>query len=81
MAESFTLTILYKEVEQSYNAELRLMGYTHKIAVNIEGTEILFEPDEERNYRALLSDPDIHKKKIDAELIGLIAAELEANLK
>lgn len=81
MAESFTLTIFYKGVEQSYDAELRLMGYTHKIAVNIEGTEILFEPDEEQNYRALLSEADMHKKKFDTELIGLIAAELEANLK
>lgn len=81
MPESFTLTIFHKGVEQSYDAELRLMGYTHKIAVNIEGTEILFEPDEERNYRALLSEPEIHNKKFDTELIGLIAAELEANLK
>ncbi len=80
MAEPFTLTIFYKGVEQSYEAELRLMGYTHKIAVNIEGTEILFEPDEERNYRALLLEADM-QKKFDTELIRLIAAELEANLK
>ena len=81
MAEPFILTIYYKEREQPFNAELRLVGYTHKIAVNIEGIEVLFEPDEERNYRALLSEADMHKKKIDTELIRLIAAELETNLK
>ena len=81
MSESFTLTVHYKGEERSFDSELRVMGYTHKIAVNIDGTEVLFEPDEERNYRAVLSEKDINKKDIDAQLIGLIAAELEANLK
>jgi hypothetical protein len=81
MAEAFTLTILYKGEQKIFDAELRVMGYTHKIAVNINGTDLLFEPDEERNYRAVLSEPDINKKHIDLELIKLIAAELEASLK
>jgi len=81
MAEFFTLTVLYKGEERQFDSELRVMGYTHKIAVNINGTEFLFEPDEERNYRAVVSDIDINKNKIDIELIKLIAAELEANLK
>ena len=81
MAESFTLTVHYKGEERSFDAELRMLGYTHKIAVNINGAELLFEPDEERNYRAVLSEKDINKKDIDPELCQLIAAELEANLK
>ena len=81
MADTFILTIYYNGEEQEFKAELRLMGYTHKIAVNIEDTEVLFEPDEERNYRALISEADMHKKKIDTELVRLIAMELEANLK
>jgi len=81
MAEFFTLAVLYKGEERQFDSELRVTGYTHKIAVNINGTEILFEPDEERNYRAVVSDADINKNRIDIELIKLIAAELEANLK
>jgi hypothetical protein len=81
MAEFFTLTVTYKGEERQFDSELRVMGYTHKIAVNINGTELLFEPDEERNYRAVVSDIDINKKQIDIELIKLIAAELETNLK
>ena len=81
MAEFFTLTVSYKGEERQIDSELRVMGYTHKIAVNINGTEILFEPDEERNYRAVVSDADINKNRIDIELIKLVAAELEANLK
>ena len=81
MGEFFALTVIYKGEERQFDSELRIMGYTHKIAVNINGTEFLFEPDEERNYRAVVSDIDINKNKIDIELIKLIAAELEANLK
>ena len=81
MAESFTLNVYYKGGEKIFDAELRVMGYTHKIAVNINDVEVLFEPDEERNYRAVVSDIDINKNRIDIELIKLIAAELEANLK
>ena len=81
MAESFTLNVYYKGEEKIFDAELRVMGYTHKIAVNINDVEVLFEPDEERNYRAVVSDADINKNRIDIELIKLIAAELEANLK
>jgi hypothetical protein len=43
----------------------------HKIAINIEGEEILFEPDEERNYRAVIPDYEGSKIKIG---IGLIQA-------
>jgi len=81
MGEFFTLTVICKGEERQFDSELRVMGYTHKIAVNIDGTEVLFEPDEERNYRAVISDADINKNRIDIELIKLIAAELEANLK
>jgi len=81
MGEFFTLTVICKGEERPFDSELRVMGYTHKIAVNIDGTEVLFEPDEERNYRAVISDADINKNRIDIELIKLIAAELEANLK
>ena len=81
MGEAFTLTVFYKGEQKILDAELRVMGYTHKIAVNINDLEVLFEPDEERNYRAVVSDTDINRKQIDVELIKLIAAELEANLK
>lgn len=76
MAESFTLVVSYKDKEYHLNSELRVYGYTHKIAINIEGEEILFEPDEERNYRAVI--PEGSKIKIDIGLIQAIAKALEA---
>jgi hypothetical protein len=77
MAESFTLSVPYKQGEKQVEAELRVFGYTHKIAVMVDGAEILFEPDEERNYRAVLPDPQTQKSNLDMELIRGIAAELE----
>ena len=76
MAESFTLVVNYKGKEYHFESELRVYGYTHKIAINIDGEEILFEPDEERYYRAVI--PEGSKIEIDIGLIQAIAKELEA---
>ncbi len=52
----FELPVTFNGKEFLFPAELLPMGFTHKIKVTVEGTEILFEPDEERNYRAMIND-------------------------
>jgi hypothetical protein len=76
MSEQFTFTIPYKNENREFEAELRVFGYTHKIAISIDGTEILFEPDEERNYRAVLPGSDSTAKNMDTALLELLAVEL-----
>ena len=78
MAESFTLVVNYKGKEYQLDSELRVFGYTHKIAIKLEGGEILFEPDEERNYRAVIPDNESSKTKLDVGLVQAIIKELEA---
>jgi hypothetical protein len=78
MAESFTLVVSHKGKEYHLDSELRVFGYTHKIAINLEGEEILFEPDEERNYRAVIPNYEGSTTKIDIGLIQAITKELEA---
>jgi hypothetical protein len=78
MAEPFTLVVSYKGKEYHFDSELRVYGYIHKIAINIEGEEMLFEPDEERNYRAVSPDYEGSKAKIDIGLIQAITKELDA---
>jgi len=80
MAESFILFVNYKGKEYQLNSELRIFGYTHKIAVNLEGDQILFEPDEERNYRAVIPNYVSSKTEIDIDLIQAITKELIAAL-
>lgn len=81
MAEAFELAVYYKDQPLEFPAELRLFGHTHKIAVTVNSIEVIFEPDEERNYRALISEADLHKSRIDVALLAAIAAELEAAFK
>ena len=78
MDGSFTLVVNYKGKEYQVEGELCIFGYTHKIAINFEGREILFEPDEERNYRAVMPGYDSSKTEIDIGLVQAISKELAA---
>jgi len=54
MEEEFELPVKYKGEEQMLNAKLIVTGYKHKFCVDVNGQNIIFEPDEERNYRAVI---------------------------
>ena len=46
--------------------------------VEVDGQEVIFEPDEERTYRAIIPYDYIGKKKdMDIELLKSIAAAIE----
>jgi len=65
--------------EYSFEARLCETGYIHKIEVLINGLEVVFEPDEERNYRALLTEKDrLLAKDKDIELIKIVGELIEA---
>ena len=77
----FTLTVHYKEEDRIFEGEVKIMGYTHKIVMQVNGMEVLFEPDEERNYRAVLPGAENIKIKWDVDLLKAIARELETIFK
>jgi hypothetical protein len=90
MAEIFILSVPFKDELRNFEAELRVYGYTHKIAVMVEGVEIIYEPDEERNYRAFIPEnfPDSQRfkslaigKMPDPDLLEAIAHQLETDLR
>ena len=58
MDEPFVITVNYKGVEREFEAKLQVFGYSHRFHVAVDGTEVLFERDEEGNYRALLPPSD-----------------------
>ncbi len=77
MAESFLLPVIYKSKEQEYPAELLVMGYTHKIRVAIGPLHFLFEPDEEKNYRAVMETSETGtESSTDAGLLQAISETL-----
>jgi hypothetical protein len=80
--DEFELALKFKGKDMLLPA--RLMNYTttYKLEVEIDGTKVLFEPDEERNWRAMISYEDAQaNKKLDTALLELIAKELDAILK
>jgi hypothetical protein len=54
MEDTFDIPVTYKGKELLFKSQLLILGYTHKISVDVNGTEVLYEPDEERNYRAVI---------------------------
>lgn len=57
LEEHFDLHLIFKGEEMVFKARLFKYVYTHKIHVNVFDQEILLEPDEERNYRIVNSQP------------------------
>ncbi len=78
MLDLFELPVEYNGKEFLFPAELLPMGFTHKIKVNVDGTEILFEPDEERNYRAMITNLEkFNQSNIDKLLLQEICKTLD----
>ena len=78
MDESFDIQVVYKGQELLFKGELLAYGYSYKIQVEVNGSIILFEPDEERNFRATINPENIQDgTKIDIELLKCIGDFLE----
>jgi hypothetical protein len=78
MEEEFELPVKYKGEEQMLSAKLIVTGYTHKFSVDVNGQIIVFEPDEERNYRAVIPYDDINQNKdFDKDLLKAIAKSIQ----
>jgi len=79
MEDSFSIDIDYRGKELNFEARLVAFGYTHRFYVIINGIEVVYEPDDERNYRAILDEANqaIVKDK-DIELIRAVGERLQA---
>lgn len=79
MDERFLLSVTYKGEVLKYDAEMRYYGYVHKVAVDVDGLMVMFEPDEEGNYRALVTPEQMNSKdnKLETGLLQAIAQKLE----
>ena len=82
MPDDFEITIIYKGKEHSFSASLISTGYSYKIHVDVFGKTISYEPDEERNFRAVIGQGDLqHQDKMDKALIKEIGETLEGIFK
>ena len=76
--DAFELAVQYNGRELSFPARLLTMGYSYKIEVQVNAIQVLFEPDEERNYRAIVAESQ--REKIDVALLQIIATALQQAL-
>ena len=77
--ESFDLPVEYGGRELLLPGKFVQMGYTYKIFIETESGEIIFEPDEERNLRAVVNSDN--GKEIPVSLVHAIASALEKQLR
>lgn len=70
MDNSFEIPVIFNGKELLFKSRLVTFGYIHKFEVDVDGEQIIFEPDEEGQYRAI-SLPSITKNN-DIENIELI---------
>jgi hypothetical protein len=81
MDETFTLDVSFRGEDLEFEGKLLVTGYQHKIEMDVNGTPVFFEPDEERNYRALVGPEQIDGRHLSVELLQAIARRLESLLK
>jgi hypothetical protein len=76
--QKFELPVEYKSQELMLKASLQVIGYTHKFMVEVEGHSIIFEPEEERNYRGIVPYDQVGKQKhIDLYLLKAISEAIK----
>lgn len=79
MENEFELLVTFNGKDLTFPAKLLNYGYTVKLEIEIEDTIVLFEPDEERNWRALISFEEIQaNKKLNPDLLKAMAEVIEA---
>lgn len=82
MEEDFELPVHYNNKELLFPTRLLNYGYSYKLEVTIDGDPVLFEPDEERNWRAVWTEADkFSNKKITIELLEAVTASLNNYLR
>lgn len=77
--EPFDLPVVYKGQEIELSSRLVRRGYSYKIHVDVQGQEVIFEPDEERNFRAMIEHP--LQSVISQDIIHAIIEALEKHLR
>lgn len=76
MTEGFEIDVKIKNEEKKFDAEFRKLGYSYKIAVWIDGHEVIYEPDEERNFRAITVNQTMIENKKFLEWVRATAERL-----
>ena len=82
MDEGFELPVNYKGQQSMFSGQLHLYGYSQKMEILIHGVSVLFERDEERQWRAIVPPEQLESmQSIDRDLLQAISDSIEEVLK
>ena len=70
------LTVEHRGVTKAFHINFRKYGWSYRFTTDVNGTEVIFEPDEERNLRAIVPTAQQDNSNV-RELVPLIALELQ----
>jgi hypothetical protein len=76
MEEPFNIPVQFKGVDREFEASLQIFGFSHRFHVSVEGTDVIFDRDEEGHYRAIIS-PENKGKIPETALLKSIAQAIE----
>jgi hypothetical protein len=76
MDEPFFLPVTFKGVEHQFEVLLRRRGYVAVLEVNVNNALVIFERDEQGDWRAILPE-DQAGKTPDVELLRVIGETIE----
>ena len=72
--EQLSLPVTYKGKELSFPLKIVPQGYVYRFVVKIDDMEVIYEKNDEGEYRAIISKPDEHQGKLpERELLEAIS--------
>src|SRR3712207_6777600 len=72
MADVFQIPVTHENQELTFKAHSMRFGYVNHILVEVNGTTVTIERDEEGNFRALVDPEKVKDAKVDFELVKCI---------
>jgi hypothetical protein len=79
MDDYFIIPVNYQDKGMEFQARLLLQGYVYRVEVIVDDIPVLFERDEERDYRALISREQLdgNGKNLNRGILQAIAEVLQ----
>lgn len=75
MEHYFELPVTYHGEERNFKGRLVTFGYVYKLYIIVDGRELVFEKDDEQQYRVLAEEAD-KNKPVDPHLMRAIIEAL-----
>lgn len=76
MSEQFLLPVIYRGDEREFGTSLQVLGFVHRLVVDVDGVTVFFERDEEGSFRAIMP-PESADKPPATDLLRAIAETID----